>query len=74
MKLKTAYKILVKDMEFLGLNWQEFCTFVVRNPYSQKNQTIKAFGVYREAFPNHVAKTLQRPAHLNSPWEIIKVV
>ncbi len=38
--------ILKKDAEFLGLTFEELCVFIERNPYAQKDSTIKAYTVY----------------------------
>jgi len=46
MQLKGAMTVLKKDMEFLGLTFEELCTFIERNPYAQKNSTIEAYKVY----------------------------
>ena len=46
MQLKGAMTVLKKDMEFLGLTFEELCVFIERNPYAQKNSTIEAYKVY----------------------------
>ena len=46
MKIKGAMTILKKEMEFLGLTFEELCTFIERNPYAQTNKTIEAYKVY----------------------------
>ena len=46
MKLRGAMTVLKKDMEFLGLTFEELCIFIERNPYAQKNSTIEAYNVY----------------------------
>tara|TARA_B100002019_G_C21114237_1_gene519998 strand:- start:440 stop:628 length:189 start_codon:yes stop_codon:yes gene_type:complete len=46
MKIKGAMTVLEKDMEFLGLTFEELCIFIERNPYAQKNSTIEAYKVY----------------------------
>ena len=46
MQLKGAMTVLKKDAEFLGLTFEELCTFIERNPYAQKNSTIEAYKVY----------------------------
>ena len=48
MKLKGAMTVLKKDMEFLGLTFDELCIFIERNPYAQKNSTIEAYTVYKQ--------------------------
>ena len=47
MKLKGAMTVLKKDMEFLGLTFDQLCMFIERNPYAQKNSTIEAYTVYK---------------------------
>tara|TARA_B100001057_G_scaffold281649_1_gene282009 strand:+ start:100 stop:327 length:228 start_codon:yes stop_codon:yes gene_type:complete len=49
MKLKGAMTILKKDMEFLGLTFDQLCIFIERNPYAQKNSTIDAYTVYKQS-------------------------
>ena len=46
MQLKGAMTVLKKDMEFLGLTFEQLCIFIERNPYAQKNSTIEAYKVY----------------------------
>ena len=46
MKLKGAMTVLKKDMEFLGLTFEQLCTFIENNPYAQNNKTIEAYKVY----------------------------
>ena len=46
MNIKGAMTVLKKDMEFLGLTFEELCIFIERNPYAQKNSTIEAYKVY----------------------------
>ena len=46
MQVKGAMTVLKKDAEFLGLTFEELCTFIERNPYAQKNSTIEAYKVY----------------------------
>jgi hypothetical protein len=48
MKIKGAMTILKKDMEFLGLTFEELCIFIERNPYAMKNSTIDAYKVYKK--------------------------
>tara|TARA_B100000886_G_C20411092_1_gene487075 strand:+ start:543 stop:755 length:213 start_codon:yes stop_codon:yes gene_type:complete len=48
MKLRGAMTVLKKDMEFLGLTFDELCIFIERNPYAQKNSTIDAYTVYKQ--------------------------
>ncbi len=47
MKIKGAMTVLKKDMEFLGLTFEELCVFIERNPYAMKNSTIDAYTVYK---------------------------
>ena len=47
MKIKGAMTVLKKDMEFLGLTFEELCIFIERNPYAMKNSTIDAYTVYK---------------------------
>jgi len=47
MKIKGAMTVLKKDMEFLGLTFEELCIFIERNPYAMKNSTIEAYAVYK---------------------------
>ena len=53
MKLKGAMTVLKKDMEFLGLTFDELCIFIERNPYAQKNSTIDAYTVYKQSVDNN---------------------
>ena len=46
MKINGAMTLLKKEMEFLGLTFEELCTFIERNPYAQTNKTIVAYKVY----------------------------
>jgi len=46
MKINGAMTVLKKEMEFLGLTFEELCTFIERNPYAQTNKTIEAYKVY----------------------------
>ena len=48
MKLKGAMTVLKKDMEFLGLTFDQLCIFIERNPYAQKNSTIEAYKVFKK--------------------------
>ena len=48
MKIKGAMTVLKKDMELLGLTFEELCIFIERNPYAQKNSTIDAYKVYKK--------------------------
>jgi len=48
MKLKGAMSVLKKDMEFLGLTFEQLCMFIERNPYAQKNSTIEAYKVFKK--------------------------
>ena len=50
MKIKGAMTVLKKDMEFLGLTFEELCIFIERNPYAQKNSTIDAYKVYKKSY------------------------
>ena len=54
MKIKGAMTILKKDAEFLGLTFEELCVFIERNPYAQKDSTIKAYTVWKKA--SHLKK------------------
>ena len=54
MQLKGAMTVLKKDMEFLGLTFEELCTFIEKNPYAQKNSTIEAYKVWKKA--SHLKK------------------
>ncbi len=54
MTIKGAMTILKKDMEFLGLTFEELCVFIERNPYAQKDSTIKAYEVWKKA--SHLKK------------------
>tara|TARA_B100000424_G_scaffold268603_1_gene263723 strand:- start:585 stop:770 length:186 start_codon:yes stop_codon:yes gene_type:complete len=47
MKTKTAMNVLEKDMKFLGMTFQELCTFIENSPYAQKNSTIKAYKIIK---------------------------
>ena len=47
MRIKGAMTVLKKDMEFLGLTFEELCIFIERNPYAMKNSTIDAYTVYK---------------------------
>ena len=49
MKIKGAMTILKKEMEFLGLTFEQLCTFIERNPYAQTNKTIEAYKVYKKS-------------------------
>ena len=49
MQLKGAMTVLKKDAEFLGMTFEQLCIFIERNPYAQKNSTIKAYTVYKKA-------------------------
>ena len=49
MKIKGAMTVLRKEMEFLGLTFEELCIFIERNPYAQKNSTIDAYKVYKKS-------------------------
>ena len=44
--------VLKKDMEFLGLTFDQLCIFIERNPYAQKNSTIDAYTVYKQTVDN----------------------
>ena len=48
MQLKGAMTVLKKDMEFLGLTFEELCVFIERNPYAQKNSVIEAYKVFKK--------------------------
>ena len=48
MKIKGAMTVLRKEMEFLGLTFEELCIFIERNPYAMKNSTIDAYVVYKK--------------------------
>ena len=40
MKFKGAWTILKKEMEFLGMTFDQLCVFIERNPYAQNRKTI----------------------------------
>ena len=48
MKIKGAMTILKKEMEFLGMTFNELCIFIERNPYAQNQKTIEAYTVYKK--------------------------
>ena len=54
MKIKGAMTILKKDAEFLGLTFEELCVFIERNPYAQKDSTIKSYEDWKKA--SHLKK------------------
>ena len=56
MKLKGAMTVLKKEMEFLGLTFDELCIFIERNPYAQKNSTIEAYNIYKQETDDAEAK------------------
>lgn len=60
MKLKGAMTILKKDMEFLGLTFDQLCIFIERNPYAQKNSTIDAYTVYKQSVDNSNFDPIER--------------
>lgn len=60
MKLKGAMTVLKKDMEFLGLTFDELCIFIERNPYAQKNNTIDAYTVYKQSVDNNNFDPIER--------------
>ena len=47
MGIKGAMTVLKKQMEFLGLTFDELLIFIERNPYAQNDATIQAFSVYK---------------------------
>ena len=47
MKIKGAMTVLKKQMEFLGLTFDELLIFIERNPYAHTDATIQAFSVYK---------------------------
>ena len=47
MKIKGAMTVLKKDMEFLGLTFDQLITFIERNPYAQNLKTIEAHKVWK---------------------------
>ena len=56
MKIDTAFLVLKKEMEFLGLTWEELCIFIQRNPYAQPQRTIKAFEVFKSQYPEQIVE------------------
>lgn len=47
MGMKGAMTVLKKEMEFLGLTFDELLIFIERNPYAQNEATIQAFSTYK---------------------------
>lgn len=47
MRIKGAMTVLKKEMEFLGLTFDQLCVFIERNPYAVKHSTIEAYKVYK---------------------------
>lgn len=56
MKVDTAFRVLKKEQEFLGLTWEELCIFIQRNPYAQPQRTIKAFEVFKSQHPELIVE------------------
>ena len=48
MKIKGAMTVLRKEMEFLGMTFDQLCIFIERNPYAVSHRTIEAFNVYKK--------------------------
>lgn len=48
MKIKGAMTVLKKEMEFLGMTFEQLCVFIERNPYAQNRKTIEAYTVYKK--------------------------
>lgn len=57
MKIKGAMTVLKKQMEFLGMTFDELLIFIEKNPYAQNEATIQAFSVYKN---QSRAKTMER--------------
>ena len=47
MKIKGAMTVLKKEMEFLGMTFEQLITFIERNPYAVKYSTIEAHKVWK---------------------------
>ena len=48
MKFKGAWTILKKEMEFLGMTFDQLCDFIERNPHAQNQKTLEAYKVYKK--------------------------
>jgi hypothetical protein len=46
MTQATARQVLLKDAEFLGMNFRDFVEFVGANPLAQTQRTLAAYRVY----------------------------
>ncbi len=46
MRIKGAMTVLKKEMEFLGLTFEQLCVMIKHNPYAMPNKVIEAYGVY----------------------------
>lgn len=47
MQIKGAMTVLKKQMEFLGLSFEELIAFIERSPLAQNDATIRAYNVFK---------------------------
>mgnify|MGYP001626629448 FL=1 len=48
MQIKGAMTVLKKQMEFLGMSFEELIAFIERAPLAQNDATIRAFNVFKK--------------------------
>ncbi len=48
MKIKGAMTVLKKQMEFLGLDFEQLIAFIEKAPLAQNDLALRAYNVYKQ--------------------------